>query len=329
MLVPDKKGQLPRKEDLIVFPVERLLDNSITDFDLYLEVGGTLVLYASSPYRWLREELQRLLVDGHSSFYYSNADQTKVVAYQAISMIPKIDENLPPQQRVVAITDAAAELTRILHKYPLTEASLAKGQEISAALVRCVEIDPTCISALGQLASHDQYTLYHSARVAAYALAIAMQLSARDDQMLQELALGCILHDIGKSRVDINIINKTGPLTDAEWKEMKKHPEHGFAIIEPSIVTAVPREVILHHHERTDGSGYPHSLTGSEMLEEVKIAAFADIFDALTSNRPYHVGRTRFEALEYMKQRLLDKVSRDAFRAMVDIFGTDTKSKSA
>ncbi len=329
MLVPDKKGQLPRKEDLLEFPVEKLLDNSITDFDLYLEVGGTLVLYASSPYRWLREELQRLLVDGHSRLFYSSADSTKVVAYQAISTIPKIDENLPPARRVVAITDAAAELTRILHHYPLTEASLAKGQEISAALVRCVEFDPTCIAALGKLASHDQYTYYHSARVAAYALAIAMQLSARDDTMLQELALGCLLHDIGKSKIDIAIINKTGPLNDAEWTEMRKHPQHGFDLIAPAIISAVPREVILHHHERLDGSGYPHGLHHDELLEEVKIAAFADVFDALTSDRPYHVGRTRYEALEYMKQRLLDKVSRDAFQAMVELFGSDAKIKSA
>ncbi len=329
MLVPEKKGQLPSKSDLHEFAVEQLLDNSITDFDLYLEVGGTLVLYASSPYRWVRDELRRLLVDGHSRLFYSSADTTKVVAYRAISSIPKIDENLPPAQRVIAITDAAAELTRVLHKYPLTESSLAKGQEISQALVRCVEIDPTCIAALGKLASHDQYTYYHSARVAAYALAIALQLSARDDAMLQELALGCILHDIGKSQIDVAIINKTGPLTESEWQEMRMHPELGFKIIEPAIISAVPREIILHHHERTDGTGYPHALRENEMLEEVKIAAFADIFDALTSNRPYHIGRTRYEALEYMKVRLMDKVSRDAFRAMVELFAHEGKAKSA
>ena len=66
--------------------------------------------------------------------------------------------------------------------------------------------------------------------------------------------------------------------------------------MKPSVLSHVPREIILHHHERLDGGGYPHRLGGNELLEEVKIAAFADVFDALTSNRPYQMSRTRFEA---------------------------------
>ena len=327
IVIPGRKVHMPQRSELKAFPISRLIDNSVTDFDLYLDVANTIVLYAPAPYHWLRDELQRLLNDGHGSLYYTTSDERKVEAYQVITAIPKVADDLPPPKRLLALNDAAAELTKVLFKHPLTQASLMKGREISDSMVKCIQEDRSCVLALGMLATHDQYTYYHSARVAAYALAMALQLSIRDDKLLQEMALGCLLHDIGKAKVPYHILTKTGPLDEAEWREIKLHPEYGFKMIEEGIVSLVPREVILHHHEREDGTGYPHGLTSAEIMDEVRIAAFADIYDALTSNRPYHIARTRYEALDFIRFRLLNKVSKDAFRAMVEIFAGEDKEK--
>lgn len=301
------------------FPVDKILDNSATDFDLYLEVGGKLSLYAKAPYKWSKDELSRLLTDGHKQFFYFTADKDRVEAYRLVHQQVKIDTTSPPPLRIVNLTDAAAELTKILYNHPLTAASIGKLDEIAKSMVSCVEEDPSCVSALGKLANHDYYTYYHSARVSAYALAIAMHLSQKDPAHLTQMATGALLHDVGKSKIELGVLNKAGAFTPQEWELMKQHPVFGEAIVSDSLLAIMPRHIILYHHERFDGTGYPHNLTEKELLEEVKIVAFADVFDALTTNRPYQVSRTHFEALDFIHHKLLKNMHKDSYHAMVEL----------
>jgi HD-GYP domain-containing protein (c-di-GMP phosphodiesterase class II) len=165
--------------------------------------------------------------------------------------------------------------------------------------------------------------------MAAYSLAIAIKLSLSDTRRLEEMATGCLLHDVGKSKVGLDILNKNGPLTVREWGVMKLHPEYGASIIERSELGLIPREIILHHHERMDGRGYPHALGSNEILEEVKVAAFADVFDALTTNRPYSLARTRYEALDFIRFNLLEQLHKDAYRAMIEIMISEGSTAKA
>ena len=322
-------GPALERRELVPMAVAGLKDNTVTDFDLYLDVGGHLVLYAPSPYRWSEPETGRLIADGFREVFYAKSDEAKVQAYHKISVIKSIDESLEPAKRVIDITDAIAELTRILYEHPLSPSGLDKGKEIASSLTRCVSEDLTCIQALGQLAHHDYYTYYHSARVGAYALALAIRMSLTDTKRLEEMGTGCILHDVGKAKVGLQILNKAGPLTVKEWGVMKLHPEYGSGMVDSSQLGHVPREIILHHHERIDGRGYPHGLTSNELLEEVKIAAFADVFDALTTNRPYSQARTRFEALDFIRFNMLDHLYKDAYKAMVEVLVAEKPEKKA
>jgi len=302
--------------------IESLLDNSTSDFDIYIEIDGKPVLYAAAPYKWTRDELTRLLAAGHRQFLYSSADQTKVEVYRQLSLIPKVDMAEPPIRRIAMLTDAAAELTRILYGYPLTESSLAKGSEIAKDLVATIKEDRACVRALGKLATHDLYTYYHSARVAAYALAIALNMSAQDEEHLEAIAIGCLFHDIGKSKINLDVLNKHGPLTSDEWGLMRQHPVFGHDAVRKTQLAQIPQEIILHHHERLDGGGYPHNLSAIDLLPEVRIATFADIFDALTTNRPYQVSRSRFEALDLIRNKMFSYIDKDVYKAMVDILGS-------
>lgn len=313
----------PEKKDLSPMRVQDLMDSSVTDFDLWAEIESAYTLYATAPYRWDGGELERLKVKGHGVLYYFTRDEPKAQAYQALHSVRAIDPSGSPAERIVNLADAAAELTQVLYIHGLTPSLLAKGQNIATAMVSCVSEDPTAIAAIGSLASHDYYTYYHSARVAAYALSIALHLSLGDEQRLQSIAIGCLLHDIGKAKVDLNVLNKPGKLNEEEWKLVKQHPEFGDEIVSDSILDAVSRAIILHHHERLDGTGYPHNLTEREQLEEVKIAAVADLFDALTTTRPYQKALTRYKALDLIRHKLLHNIHRDSYRALVEILGND------
>jgi putative nucleotidyltransferase with HDIG domain len=319
------KGQGEARK--LPYPVDQIIDNSSTDFDLFIKVDSEWTLYAGSGYHWTLAELNRLLQGGHKNLYYNISDQRQVEAYKAVYLTVHVDESAPPRERIIGLTDTAATLTKILYQHPVTPAAITKIEQIAKAMVNCIEEDLACVAALGKLASHDDYTYYHSARVCAYALAIASQMSQTDRLALTDMATGALLHDIGKSKIDLSILHKRGALTPQEWDTMRQHPEFGSSLIEQTTLSLVPKEIIVHHHEKPDGSGYPHNLTSRELLEEVKIVNFADIFDALTTNRPYQFSRTHFEALDFIRHRLSTHVHKESYEAIITILGGTPATK--
>lgn len=309
-----------KREELIEFPVEGLVDNSVTDFDLFLKLGSDVVLYGGCGYRWERAELRDLLRAGVRFFLMRRNDAKKADIYQAISKIPAISKSLDPAARIQEIDEIGARLAKCFQEGELTEACVAKAGEVARGLVDCIAEDPSCIRAIQTLADHDAYTYHHSVRVAAYAVAIAIGLGLRDQDAIYRMAVGGLFHDVGKRTVPFGVLNKTGPLTEAEWEIMREHPLVGWEQLKATGLSHISLEIVLHHHERANGTGYPHGLKGSELLPEVRIATLADIFDALTSNRSYQRRRTRFEALAFIKQRLMpDEVCSEAYRALVGV----------
>ena len=144
------------------------------------------------------------------------------------------------------------------------------------------------------------YTQGHAQRVASYALAISGRagLNAREKETLRQ---GGLLHDVGKICVPDAILDKPGPLSEAEFKIVQRHPEQGASIVAPlhSMIDVIP--LIRWHHERSDGTGYPDGLRQSEIPLLVRILSVADIYDALSSRRPYRDAITHPECLRLLK----------------------------
>lgn len=300
------------------FPIDSVLDNSLTDFDVFLNVEGHVILYGAAGYKWVKEELTNLLKSGYASFLVRQTDRSKVTMYREISKLPLIENNLPPKERIQSIEQVGAAFTKCLYEGEITPACVDKASQLADAIVNCVGDDVSCVAALSNLADYDYYTYFHSIRVSIYSVAIAYKMGVTEQDRLQEIALGGIFHDIGKKGVDLMIVNKVGALTETEWNAMRCHPVFGFEEIQTSILSHVPREIILHHHEKRDGSGYPHGLDKNSILPEVQIVTLADVFDALTSSRSYQNKRNKYEALDFIKHKMLDiKLPSDAFRALV------------
>jgi putative two-component system response regulator len=147
----------------------------------------------------------------------------------------------------------------------------------------------------------DHYTRGHVERVTNYSLAIAEALGWQGKR-LDSLRFGSILHDIGKIFVPEHILSKAGPLNPEELEEMARHPFKGAEMLRdiPYLQVAIP--VIRYHHERWDGSGYPEGLAGEQIPLEARIISVADVFDAMTTNRPYH----QAESLEQSYANILE-----------------------
>jgi diguanylate cyclase (GGDEF)-like protein/putative nucleotidyltransferase with HDIG domain len=147
----------------------------------------------------------------------------------------------------------------------------------------------------------DHYTQGHSQKVSAYAALIAEALDLSDLEV-EEIRLGGVLHDIGKVAIPENILNKNGPLNPDEWETMKSHVTFGAKILDPLTPLARIREMVLHHHEFFDGSGYPRAMAGEEIPLGARIIAVADAYDTITSDRTYKKARAAAEALAELQR---------------------------
>ncbi len=169
-------------------------------------------------------------------------------------------------------------------------------EEISDSVLR----HPNALISLARLKNADEYTYMHSVAVCALMIALARQLGLNEAQV-REAGLAGLLHDIGKMAIPNTVLNKPGKLTDSEFATVRGHPEAGSRmLIESKQVSALVLDVCLHHHEKMDRSGYPHRLEGEQISLYARMGAVCDVYDAITSNRPYKQGWDPAESIRKM-----------------------------
>ena len=182
----------------------------------------------------------------------------------------------------------------------VAEANIASIIQISSELVRDISnIDDISLD-LVDIRSYDDYTYHHCVNVAVYAAAVATRMGLPEEQ-IQEIAVAALCHDLGKSRIDPAIINKKERLTDEEYEEIKKHPKYGYDLLDGNpMISDTIRRAVLCHHENENGTGYLMGLMGDSVPLYAKIIHAVDVYDALTSRRPYKDPYAPVDALEYM-----------------------------
>jgi putative two-component system response regulator len=202
-----------------------------------------------------------------------------------------------------------------LERFRLIKSILRGDENMMRSLVHALELK-------------DPYTRGHSERVAGYALMIAESLGL-PEEALTSLRYGSWLHDCGKIGVSENILNNEGPLDEAETHIIRNHPLWGADMARKGNLARAIVDVILSHHERYDGKGYPSGLRGEEISLESRIVSVADIYDALTTERPYRMAYTRERALEMlisMKRNVLDPELVDCFVSIMQGDGSQDES---
>ena len=168
---------------------------------------------------------------------------------------------------------------------------------------------------LSALDMHSDEPAGHPERVAALALRIGKEMGL-SKLMLHDLEQGALLHDVGKIKIHDQVLNKPGKLTDEEWNEMRTHPQIGFEAVLALHFSQAVALIVLEHHERFDGTGYPMGLCRDAIRPEARIFAVADAYDAITRDRVYRKGRTHQQAVDEINSCAgthFDPVVADAF----------------
>ncbi len=172
------------------------------------------------------------------------------------------------------------------------------AREVTSLLVEEILKAPDAMMNLIDIKSFDDYTFTHNINVATLCLIIGQSMGLSQEDLF-DLGLGGLLHDIGKLKVSLSILNKDGKLTDAEFTEMKRHPTYGYEILcRSKDISERARMVPLSHHEKFQGKGYPKGLKGEAIPLFGRICAIADVYDALTTDRPYRVAMAPHEAMK-------------------------------
>jgi putative nucleotidyltransferase with HDIG domain len=207
------------------------------------------------------------------------------------------------------------------------EARMGKAIDVGGAQQMVEEItdsvarNPGALISLARLKTVDDYTYMHSVAVCAMMVALAKQLGL-DEKATRAVGLAGLMHDLGKAAMPMDVLNKPGKLTEAEFATIKTHPEEGYRmLLSGHNVDPIVLDVCLHHHEKTDGSGYPKGLKSDEISLFAKMGAVCDVYDAITSNRPYKAGWDPAESLRKMAEWSNGHFDAQVFQAFVKSLG--------
>lgn len=251
--------------------------------EVYIDTDKGKDVYESRPAIEIREKTERGLK-------------------QIAETQPASIRNIPLKEELAVAKNIKKQAVTVIHK---VMESVREGEPLETdesyqlidKMEKSVSRNRDALVLLTRIRKKDEYTLMHSISVGAYVLNFCNFYKLSQKRTLS-LSIGALFHDIGKTKVPLSILNKTGKLDDKEFATMKKHAEYSAKILETA--HGLPYEAYdigLHHHERHDGNGYPHQLKADQIAFGSQLAAIADVYDAITSDRCYRNGMDRVEAL--------------------------------
>ena len=302
--------------------IDALRADLVTGFSLYLppQSGREPVLYRESSLPFTADVRRRLHENGIEELLVMKSDRQAWLSYTE-KVLPEFlsDASHTVNERADLLYESAQGLVQEILTSPNMGEMVQQSRNMVGSMVGFLFKESTSLYELMQLTSYDYYTYTHSVNVFVYSVSLANRLGLHGEEV-NEFGHGALMHDIGKRKIDTDITNSRGKLTEAQWDQMRMHPVHGYEILKAQGETsAIALDVTRHHHEKLNGRGYPDGLAGDEISSWARISTIADIFDALTTKRSYKDAMDTFFALQFMKEKMWDELDHGYFMTFVSM----------
>lgn len=302
-----------------------LRTDTMVGCDLYLLVktssDSRYILYCRRDSIFENDKREMLLERNISRIFIKKDDQQKYYEYLESNFQNIIsDSRISTDEKTRIVQNVATYLVNDLFIDPKT-GNVSRTKAFAYNMVDYILQDCNAAHSLLKIAVHERYTYTHSVNVAAVGTLFGRNIGL-EDNVLKDLCSGILMHDVGKTRINTDILNKNGKLTKEEFEIIKEHPELGVEVLKEAGCTLEHEYIItLQHHENYDGSGYPYGLKKYEIHLCGKIARIIDVYDALTSKRPYSDEIRPFKALVEMKEKMLNCFDKQLFIDFVHFLG--------
>lgn len=287
-------------------------------FAIYIYIDGKMVEYVHLGDKLAAEKIASLHGrDTGESFFVEDINKPLYREYVKASMnSAKLDNDI----KAKILRESSIAILEDLFEAPDVGQAIEETKPIVKDLLEFMENAPESIGGLISLSGHDFYTYNHSFDVSIYSLGLGAALGF-DKKTMEDLGLGSLFHDVGKRMVALDILCKKGPLDEAEWVQMKMHPQFGLKILNESgnSITDGIKAACYEHHESWKGGGYPQDLSGHEIHPFARIVSLTDTYDAMTTQRSYNVPMRPVEALNMMKEKVAHKFDPEMLKAMYSV----------
>jgi putative nucleotidyltransferase with HDIG domain len=313
-------------EDFWPIMLEALVDGTTPKFSLYIqpELGKRPVLYREQNLPFDGEVKNRLLGQNVKKMFIPSEEKGDYHAYMENYLGTFLDNpTIHAEEKAQMLYGTAVHVCKELLENPETSDLPVRAHNIITNSVEFIYTQKLSFEHFLKAGNFDYQTYTHSVQVMLYSLYLAEHLGHTDVAFFHQLALATFLHDIGKSRIPREVLQKTGALDDEEWKMMKKHPEWGCEILSKhGINTEMVVQIVRSHHEKLDGTGYPDGLKSDEITEVVKMVTICDIFDALTTRRSYKDAMGTFQAFKIFQEEMDGQVDKSMLITFIKMLST-------
>jgi len=273
--------------------------------DIYLRAHGQFVIYRRAGQIFNFADKQKLEASNNKVVYIFCKSESNILQFfegnlGSIIESPSID----PKEKANVLYQCAVGIAQDIFEKPEAKETINRSKKVVDNTIQLLAQGSDAFLQMISLSGHDYYTYTHCVHVLTFTVSLLSNFGYKDPLFLKEAGMGALLHDVGKSKVPIEILNKPGKLNEDEWKVMKTHPQVGADIVNRGRMPERGVNIIIQHHERLNGKGYPHGLYGGAIPIASQAVSIADAYDAMTTNRCYQRAMSPFNALRIISQEM-------------------------
>lgn len=313
--------------------LETLTENTLLGFPLYLRYQDSFVLYKNADTHFTKKDRIRLIENNITEIYLRQGDLHYYNSYLE-GQLPTLlaDKKITVQRKGEILFETSYNYMSEVFATPKNVCSnINRCRGLVGNIINYLLQSPEAIKSLTPLVSHNHYTYVHSVQVATLTIALSSRILKPTSKELIAVGMGALLHDFGKTFVPNEILEKKGKLTQEEWNIMKSHPDEGYGYLKTcSNLDETGLLIVQQHHEKYNGKGYSSGREGDDIDVRARIAALADVYCALTTNRAYRDALPSEAALDIMKGEMAGSFDEKLFSELLILLGqTQEKEESA